>query len=81
PKFSALAVHPDGFAAKSDDLGIAFDPPPDYSGIAAAAGGSFARIVKRPSELNSAIEEALDAVRHQRRAAVLDVWLAHLMKG
>ena len=81
PKFSALAVHPDGFAAKSDDLGIAFDPPPDYSGIAAAAGGSFARIVKQPSELNSAIEEALDAVRHQRRAAVLDVWLAHLMKG
>jgi acetolactate synthase I/II/III large subunit len=79
PKYSTLAVHPDGFAARAADLGIAFDPPPDYSGIAAAAGGAFARIVKEPSKLNSAIEEALDAVRNQRRAAVVDVWLAHLM--
>jgi acetolactate synthase-1/2/3 large subunit len=78
PKMSALAVHPDGFASKSDDLNIAFDPVPDYSGIAAAAGGAFARIVKKPDELNSAIEEALRAVKKERRAAVLDVWLAHL---
>ncbi|HEY7336761.1 MAG TPA: thiamine pyrophosphate-requiring protein [Bryobacteraceae bacterium] len=81
PRYSALAVHPEGFASKADDLGVAFDPPPDYSGIAAAAGGAYARIVKEPSELNPAIEEALDAVRNQGRAAVLDVWLAHLMKG
>ena len=81
PRYSALAVHPDGFAAKSDDLDIAFDPPPDYSGIAAAAGGAFARIVKHPSELNPALEQALDVVRNQRRAAVLDVWLAHLREG
>jgi acetolactate synthase-1/2/3 large subunit len=80
PKFSALAVHPDGFASKADDLGIAFDPPPDYSGIAAAAGGAFARIVKRPEDLNPAIEAALNAVREEGRAAVLDVWLAHLMR-
>jgi acetolactate synthase-1/2/3 large subunit len=78
PKMSALAVHPDGFASKSHDLNIAFDPVPDYSGIAAAAGGAFARIVKRPYELNPAIEDALRAVREERRAAVLDVWLAHL---
>jgi acetolactate synthase-1/2/3 large subunit len=81
PRYSALAVHPDGFAAKSDDLDIAFDPPPDYSGIAAAAGGAFARVVKHPSELNPALEQALDVVRNQRRAAVLDVWLAHLSEG
>ena len=78
PKMSALAVHPDGFASKSDDLNIAFDPVPDYSGIAAAAGGAFARIVKKPDELNPAIEEALRAVKEDRRAAVLDVWLPHL---
>jgi len=79
PRFSALAVHPDGFASKSDDLGIAFDPPPDYSGIAAAAGRAFGQIVKRPEDLDSAIEAALHAVRDDSRAAVLDVWLAHLM--
>jgi acetolactate synthase I/II/III large subunit len=79
PRFSALAVHPEGFVAKAEDLPIAFDPPPDYSGIASAAGGAYAKIVKQPEELNPAIEEALVAVREQGRSAVLDVWLAHLM--
>jgi acetolactate synthase-1/2/3 large subunit len=80
PKFSALAVHPDGFASKADDLDVAFDPPPDYAGIAAAAGGAFARTVKDPAELDSAVEQALHAVRNEGRSAVLDVWLAHLMQ-
>lgn len=79
PRFSALGVHPDGYVSKAEDLPIAFDPPPDYSGIASAAGGAYAKIVKHPEELNPAIEEALVAVREQGRAAVLDVWLAHLM--
>ncbi|HEX5432490.1 MAG TPA: thiamine pyrophosphate-dependent enzyme, partial [Bryobacteraceae bacterium] len=78
PRLSALAVHPEGFASKSDDLGIAFDPPPDYSGIAAAAGGAFARIVKDPGEVSPAIRDALRAVREEKRAAVVDVWLPHL---
>ena len=47
PKFSMLAVHPEGYASKAQDIDVAFDPPPDYSGIAAAAGGAFARIVKK----------------------------------
>ena len=38
PKFSALAIHPDGFASRAKDLDLSFDPPPDYSGVAAAAG-------------------------------------------
>jgi acetolactate synthase-1/2/3 large subunit len=78
PKFSALAVHPQGYASKAADINVAFDPPPDYSGIAAAAGGAFARIVKRPEEVESAVCEALKAVREDKRSAVLDVWLAHL---
>jgi acetolactate synthase-1/2/3 large subunit len=81
PRFSALAVHPSGFASKANDLPVAFDPPPDYAGIAAAAGGAFARTVKDPAELDSAVQEALHAVRHEGRAAVLDVWLAHLMQS
>jgi acetolactate synthase I/II/III large subunit len=78
PKFSMLAVHPDGYASKAEDIDVAFDPPPDYSGIAAAAGGAFARIVKRIEEVEPAVAEALKVVREEKRCAVLDVWLAHL---
>jgi acetolactate synthase I/II/III large subunit len=78
PRLSALAVHPDGYASKAENLNIAFDPPPDYSGIAAAAGGAWARIVKDPKELDAAIAEAVYTVRHEKRCAVLDVWLSKL---
>lgn len=78
PKLSTLAIHPDGYASRAEDLGVSFDPPPDYSGIAAAAGGAFARIVRRPEELNPALAEALNVVRREHRCAVLDVWLPHL---
>jgi acetolactate synthase I/II/III large subunit len=80
PKFSTLAIHPDGYAARAarrdEDIGVSFDPPPDYSGIAAASGGAFARVVRRPEELNPALADAMNAVRHERRCAVVDVWLA-----
>ncbi len=78
PKFSALAVHPDGFASRAEDLDLSFDPPPDYSGIAAAAGGAFARVIKRPEDVEAGVAEGLRAVVEERRCAVLDVWLAHL---
>jgi acetolactate synthase-1/2/3 large subunit len=78
PKFSALAVHPDGFASRAKDLDLSFDPPPDYSGIAAAAGGAFARIVKRPQDVEAAVAEGLRVVLEEQRCAVLDVWLSHL---
>jgi acetolactate synthase I/II/III large subunit len=78
PKFSMLAVHPDGYASKAQDIDVAFDPPPDYSGIAAAAGGAFARIVKAVDDVEPAVAEALKVVREEKRCAVLDVWLAHL---
>jgi acetolactate synthase-1/2/3 large subunit len=78
PKFSALAVHPDGYASRANDIDVAFDPPPDYAGIAAAAGGAFARTVKQIDEVEGAIAEALHAVRDEKRSAVVDVWLARL---
>ena len=78
PKFSMLAVHPDGYASKAQDIDVAFDPPPDYSGIAAAAGGAFAKIVKAVDDVEPAVAEALKVVREEKRCAVLDVWLAHL---
>ena len=78
PKLSALAVHPDGYASRADDLDVSFDPPPDYAGIAAAAGGAFALKVERPQDVEDAIAAGLSAVRDEGRAAVLDVVLPHL---
>ncbi|HEY1721943.1 MAG TPA: thiamine pyrophosphate-requiring protein [Magnetospirillaceae bacterium] len=78
PKFSALAVHPNGYASKANEIGVSFDPPPDYSQIAAAAGGAYARAVKRVEDVDGAIVEALRVVREEKRCAVLDVWLEHL---
>ncbi len=78
PKFSTLAIHPDGYASRAEELGIAFDPPPDHAGIAAAAGGAFATTVKTPAALEPALNAAFRAVREEGRAAVVDVWLPHL---
>jgi acetolactate synthase-1/2/3 large subunit len=78
PKSSALAVHPEGYASKARDLDLSFDPPPDYAAIAEAAGGAFARKVTEPGDVRPAIAEALDVVRKEKRAAVLDVWLPQL---
>ena len=75
PRFSTLAVHPQSQASRTADLGISFDPPPDYAGIAAAAGGAHAETVRRPEEVAPALERALRAVREERRAAVIDAWL------
>jgi acetolactate synthase-1/2/3 large subunit len=78
PKFSALAIHPDGFASRAKDLDLSFDPPPDYSGVAAAAGGAYARVVKCPQEVEAVVAEGLRVVLEEERCAVLDVWLSHL---
>ena len=76
PRFSALALHADGYASRADDLGLRFDPPPDYAGVAAAAGGALAIAVKRPEEVEAAIARAVRAVREEKRCAVVDAWLA-----
>jgi len=73
PKLSALALHPQGHASRSENPGISFAPPPDYSAIAAAAGGALARKITAPAELDPAIAEALHTIRQKNRSAVLDV--------
>ena len=78
PKLSALAVHPNGYASRANDINVAFDPPPDYAGIAAAAGGALALIIKRPEEVEGALAEGIRVVREEKRCAVLDVWVPHL---
>jgi acetolactate synthase-1/2/3 large subunit len=70
-------VHPEGFGSRAEELDIRFEPPPDYSGIAAAAGGAHAEIVKRPEEVAPALQRALQALR-AGRCAVVDAWLPRL---
>ncbi len=75
PKLSALAVHPDGYASKANDLDLSFHPQPDYGGIAAAAGGAHCEAVATSDAFESALDRALDVVRRERRSAVIDVRL------
>jgi acetolactate synthase-1/2/3 large subunit len=77
PKLSALAVHPQGHAARANRLDTSFDPPADYVGIAEAAGGAWGRQLRDPADIDDAISQALRVVREEKRCAVLDVWLAH----
>jgi acetolactate synthase-1/2/3 large subunit len=78
PKLSALAVHPHGYASRANSLDVSFDPPPDYAGIAAAAGGALAITVRRPDELEPALIAALHAVKQEKCCAVLDIWVPPL---
>ncbi|GAA5906270.1 hypothetical protein JCM5296_000300 [Sporobolomyces johnsonii] len=81
PRLSMLGVHPSGLgvAASAGDLNISFGPTddlnPDYGGIAAAAGGAWAKKVKTASELEEAMKEAVRQVVEEKRSAVLDCWL------
>ncbi|MBV9078777.1 MAG: acetolactate synthase, partial [Methylobacteriaceae bacterium] len=78
PKLSTLALHRDGHASRANALDVAFDPPPDYAGIAQAAGGAWARTVRHLEEVEDAFAEAFRVVRDEGRAAVLDIWVPHL---
>jgi acetolactate synthase-1/2/3 large subunit len=75
PRLSALAVHPKGYTSRTEDIGVSFEPLPDYSGIAAAAGGAHPEIVRRVEEVEPALQRALHAVREEGRSAVIDAWL------
>jgi acetolactate synthase-1/2/3 large subunit len=78
PRLSTLALHPTGHASRAEDIGVRFEPAPDHAGIAAAAGGAFARTVTHAGELEAALDAGLDAVRRERRCAVIDVVLPRL---
>jgi acetolactate synthase-1/2/3 large subunit len=78
PKLSMLALHPTGHASQAADIGVGFAPAPDHAGIAAAAGGALARTVTHAGELEDALAAAMDAVRRERRCAVVDVKLPPL---
>jgi acetolactate synthase-1/2/3 large subunit len=72
PRQAVLSVHPDGLAAKAPKIDIDFPQPPDYGGIAAAAGGAHAETLREVADVRPALERALRAVREEGRSAVID---------
>ena len=65
---------PRGGQARGQGMGIhcSIDPPPDYVGIAAAAGDAVGWKVEKVEDLAPALEEALEAVKGGNQA-LLDV--------
>jgi len=75
PRYSAVGVHPQGLASQGDDIGISFEPPPDYAGIATAAGGAHGETVRRVDEVEAAIARAVRVVREEKRSAVINAFV------
>ena len=70
-----LSVYPNGQGGKlaAEHLSVGFGPDvPDYSQIAAAAGGAWGKKISSPLEVEASIKDGIDIVRHERRCAVLD---------
>ena len=76
PGAGALGLHPEGAVSRAAALDTEFAPDPDYAGIAAAAGGAYGRTISRPEEVEPALQAALEAVRGERRCAVIDARIA-----
>jgi len=72
PRVSTLGVHPNGVANQTDQFWVNFDPTAEYSKVAEAAGGAFARKVQKPSELQEALKQGLEIVK-SGQSVVLDV--------
>jgi hypothetical protein len=62
-----MLIHPDGEAAEAtnEEMNISFDPPPDYAGIAAAAGTGdiFALKVTKADGLEAVLRDAVAKVK------------------
>lgn len=80
PKHSLLSLYPDGEASKATDreLGLSFDPQPDFGGIVKAAAGHnlFTKRVSNVEEGPKVLKECIESVGNGHSAvldAVLDV--------
>lgn len=67
------AMYPDGRAARANRMALTrFDPVPDSAAVARACG-LWGETVEDPAALPAALGRAFAELRHNRRAAVLDV--------
>jgi acetolactate synthase I/II/III large subunit len=69
PSLSTMAVHPAGNVA-GGGFSASFRPGADLAGVAAAAGGAYARTVTAADLLPVALRRALDHVRHGQPAVI-----------
>ena len=69
PSLSTTAVHPAGNVA-GGGFSASFQPGADLPGVAAAAGGAYARTVTAADLLPVALRRALDHVRHGQSAVI-----------
>lgn len=80
PRKSLLLVHPDGIGSKvtNEELHIAFDPTPDYSGIAKAASchKAWASQISFASEVSKSLRAAVNAVK-SGSSAIIDARLGY----
>ncbi|MBM3502565.1 MAG: thiamine pyrophosphate-requiring protein [Alphaproteobacteria bacterium] len=66
-------MYPEGFAAKSNDVPLTLlEPTPDYEKVVAASDGLGIQVTE-PEALLPALQQALQAVRRERRQAVVNV--------
>ncbi|KAM5541149.1 hypothetical protein V8D89_005078 [Ganoderma adspersum] len=76
PKLSMRGVYPTGIGSlvSGEKLSVGFgeEHNADFGGIAAAAGGAWARKVDRADEVKSVFEEAIKVVLEERRCAVVE---------
>jgi acetolactate synthase I/II/III large subunit len=69
PYLSALAVHPEGRVA-AGGFAASFQPGADLAGVAAAAGGAYARTVTAADLLPVTLRRALEHVRNGQSAVI-----------
>jgi acetolactate synthase-1/2/3 large subunit len=69
PSLSTLAVHPEGNVA-GGGFAASFQPGADLAGVAAAAGGAYARTVTAADLLPVTLRRALEHVRNGQSAVI-----------
>jgi acetolactate synthase I/II/III large subunit len=69
PSLSALAVHPEGRVA-GGGFAASFQPGADLAGVAAAAGGAYARTVTAAELLPVTLRRAVEHVRNGQPAVI-----------
>ncbi len=74
---AAASVHPEGWAVKTDHFPLSeLSPTPAYEMICQANGG-YGERVEEPDAVLPALKRALQAVKEERRQAVLNVICKH----
>ena len=74
---SMMGVYPNGLGSKASlqELTTGFGPdPPDYAGIASAAGGAWGAKIGADEfgKIAETLRAAIEVVKYERRCAVVD---------